>query len=351
MDEIRDPIAAVTHPDPWAYYDRLASTAMHRNEETGMWIAASALDVAAVLGHPAARVRPLDAPVPPHLVGTVAGNIFARLVRMNDTTERAGLKVALESALASVGTVTLDTLCDEAMGRSAAAARSDAALAEWVMSTLPTVVVARAVGVHIDEADSLVAAAGALAAAFAPGAPTVDAGVADAAATMLTAAVDQAVGGTGIAARFASRAAGADRDDVLANLVGLFFQNFDATAGLIGNALAAPAGSTIDDIVRFHPPVHNTRRFVHAPTTVNGCAVNVGDTILLVLAAANRDATNSPVFSFGEGSHACPARSFAPRLAMNALEWTRRHRPALGVSVVGHRPSLNARIPIFATTA
>lgn len=359
MDEISDPITAVTHPDPWSYYERLATTPMHRHESTRMWIASSGADVRAVFADPAARVRPVNLPVPPHLVGTVAGGVFARLVRMTDTDTRASLKFALDAAVASIGTATLDTFCHEALSHGAAiTSRPDAEVADWMMSTLPTLVVARAIGVPLDELEGLDAAAGAVAAAFAPGQPTVDPSSADAAAMMLLAVVDGAMDNrTGIAARFVARAVDADPDDVLANLVGLFFQNFDATAGLIGNMLAAPvdptssgetADATAEHTLRFDPPVHNTRRFVHEPAIVNGCEIGVDDTILLVLAAANRDPSAPPVFSFGDGVHLCPARSFAPRLATNAVAWMRRHRPALVLTVAGHRPSLNARIPVFA---
>jgi len=50
-------------------------------------------------------------------------------------------------------------------------------------------------------------------------------------------------------------------------------------------ALAA----VVSEVTRHDAPVQNTRRFVAAPGDVGGQAMQAGDTVLLVLAAANRD--------------------------------------------------------------
>lgn len=80
-----DPIAAVRHPDPYAYYAVLRSAApVHRFERLGLWavVGSDALDEA--LNEPQAQVRPPAEPVPRFLLGTPAGEVFAALARMND---------------------------------------------------------------------------------------------------------------------------------------------------------------------------------------------------------------------------------------------------------------------------
>src|SRR5262249_57507289 len=67
----RDPIAAVTHSDPYPYYAQLVATRpFHRDDTLGLWVACSAAAVTDVLGHPACRVRPPSEPVPRPLPGS-----------------------------------------------------------------------------------------------------------------------------------------------------------------------------------------------------------------------------------------------------------------------------------------
>src|ERR1700719_3804800 len=61
----RDPIAAVTHPDPYPYYaDLVAYKPIYHDETLGLWVASSANAVSAVLASEICRVRPLAEPVP-----------------------------------------------------------------------------------------------------------------------------------------------------------------------------------------------------------------------------------------------------------------------------------------------
>jgi cytochrome P450 len=97
--------------------------------------------------------------------------------------------------------------------------------------------------------------------------------------------------------------------------------------------------------------VHNTRRWFAAPATIDGVDIGAGDTVLVVLAAANRDRhrDSNESFSFGAGAHRCPASRLAPRIAavtIGALldEWP----GVLGdLRVSGCRSLPNARIPTF----
>src|SRR5262245_35711036 len=80
-----DPMHAVTHPDPYPYYaDLVARCPLHRDDALGLWVASSAEAVMAVLTSERCRVRPPAEPVPAALAGSAAGDVFGRLVRMND---------------------------------------------------------------------------------------------------------------------------------------------------------------------------------------------------------------------------------------------------------------------------
>src|SRR5688572_9313376 len=95
-----DPIAAVTHPDPYPNYAELvARRPLARDEGLGLWVAADARAVTAVLESPLCRVRPPSEPVPNTLLGSPAGDIFGRLVRMNDGSGHSPMKPAVATTL------------------------------------------------------------------------------------------------------------------------------------------------------------------------------------------------------------------------------------------------------------
>src|SRR5262245_65832843 len=80
----QDPITAVTHPDPYAYYASLvAHKPLYYDDRLRLWVASSAAAVTAVLTNDLCRTRPSTEPVPEVRLGSSAADIFRRLVRMN----------------------------------------------------------------------------------------------------------------------------------------------------------------------------------------------------------------------------------------------------------------------------
>src|SRR5688572_5216677 len=99
----RDPVAAVTHLDPYPYYAELVGRSpVHRDDRIGMWVVASAEAVGAVLASEICRVRPPAEPVPRALVGAPAGEVFRHLVRMNDGAAHRALRPAVSATLAGL---------------------------------------------------------------------------------------------------------------------------------------------------------------------------------------------------------------------------------------------------------
>jgi cytochrome P450 len=167
------------------------------------------------------------------------------------------------------------------------------------------------------------------------------------------------------------------RETALANLLGLMSQTYEATAGLIGNALLALARDedmrrraagddallrrVVPEVARHDPPIHNTRRYVAEDCLLAGQALQAGDAILVVLAAANRDPAVNPrphafdparadaaCFTFGRGAHACPGGGIAITLAVIGLQ-ALLAGPLDFDSLAAPRyaRSVNARIPVF----
>ncbi len=98
-----NPVAAVTHPDPYPYYAGLvAERPLYQDDALGLWVASSAAAVTAVLTNDRCRVRPTAEPVPVALVGSAAGEIFGHLVRMNDGAAHGPRKRVVSTTLESL---------------------------------------------------------------------------------------------------------------------------------------------------------------------------------------------------------------------------------------------------------
>lgn len=374
-----DPLAAATHPDPYPYYRELArGRPFHRDAMLMLWVAAGPAEVAAVLSHPACRVRPPGQPVPPPLAQSPAGTLFARLIRMNDGQGHAPLKTVLQRQLATLDLNEVRAAAS-AWARRLPVTRDHAATANRWSSALPVIAIAGWLGLTAadDEttASRIAAQIASFAAAMSPlaGPAEIAAGIEAAVSLQRLPLCD----GTpwALALREQARAAGVDDEAIAANLLGLMVQSCEATAGLIGNTLLwlAHDAAAADDlraavarVLRADPPIHNTRRFMAEDARVCGVPLRRGDAILVLLAAAaTADGTpaNAPApapapapdnpaqhhWTFGHGAHRCPGDALAATLAeatVSAL-LARGIEPAALARAYRYRPSLNARIPHF----
>lgn len=392
-----DAVAAATHADPYPYYAALAAgPALVFDARLGLWLAAGAAAVEAVLGDPHCRVRPPAEPVPAPIAGLDAGSIFGELVRMNDGARHQLPKLALRRALAGVDLAALRA--SAATIAAAAAAGRDLGrpqqLSEW-MFELPVHAVAGLLGFPQRQWPALAAWMADFVACLSPLSSAEQIANANGAAQQLLHSFKELVQscapqpGSLLQAVLREAAdAGWDRAHaILANLVGLLSQTYEATAGLIGNSIvallrqpglddavgAAPERMTertnalVREVGRFDPPVQNTRRFVARAASLCGVDVEAGQTILVLLAAAGRDPAANPrphafllerparrVFGFGHGAHACPGQALAETIAAAAVAEWRRRRPAPDSTLDStpqwawrYRRSLNARIPVF----
>lgn len=388
-----DPIAAVTHPDPYPYYaDLVARTPLYRDETLGLWIAAGAAAVMAVLTSECCRVRPPAEPAPTALLGSPAGDTFRRLVRMNDGPGHGPLKSAIAATLGGIDPT-------QAAEQSSAWARSlanqlvpdePAGVSEFAFQ-LPTYVVASLLGIPRDHLRQTTLWMGDIVRCFAPASSPEQigrggeaaSGLIDLCHSFLTARHSE--GAEGILATLArevKRVGRNDTDVIVANSIGFLFQTYEATAGLIGNTLVALAGQramrdqamvdpgllrdVILEVLRYDPPVQNTRRFLARDGVVAGQDMTTGDGVLVVLAAANRDPAANPsphrfdirrsdrrIFTFGRGVHACPGEMLALTIAHAGIAQVLASDIDLArlAGQVTYRDSVNTRIPLFTRAA
>ena len=380
-------LAAAAHRDPYPYYASLvAGPALLFDAPRKLWVASSAAGVKAVLGNSACHVRPPAEPVPAAIVGSAAGEVFGHLVRMNEGVRHDAPKLALQRFLASVdlARVQVRTEAIAAIQMGQAPLRG-AALSRWAFE-VPVMAVADVLGFAEDELPQVARWMSDFVACLSPvGTPAQLAASAEAASALLarfSELVRDASAHSGSAlARLqheASQVGWHDANALLANAVGLLSQTYEATAGLIGNSIVALATQPgmleamgrepgkllqmINEVSRFDPSIHNTRRFVAGATQVAGVSLQPGDVVLLVLAAAGRDPLcnarpdvflldrpDRDVPGFGRGAHQCPGQALACQIAAAAIKALLMSGQLNAASSFNwqYRPSMNARIPVF----
>lgn len=161
----------------------------------------------------------------------------------------------------------------------------------------------------------------------------------------------------------------------VANLVGLLIQSVHAGRGLLSNALLqalSHAGDSrlqagmleklVMETLRFDPPIQNTQRIAGQDLMVGGHAIRAGQTMLLVLAAANRDPArfvnperfdpdrqgNARHLTHGAGEHACVARHLSAQMTVQVLSRLFRDYPNVRLEEenLSREPLINARLPV-----
>lgn len=232
------------------------------------WIASKDDEVHAVLTSSAFNVRPADELVPKAMQGTPLGAVFERIVRMNDGERHAALRPRVESRLSSW---SLDHVRDVAAQAAYRLAPQD--VAGYTVATL--------VGLR----DPLAAL---------PWIRDFAAGIAAGASADAIAR-----GAAAVAPLMDALPARDDLDDA-ANMLGLLFQTYAATARLLELTLAG----------RTDAPALMTRRYAIEDTNVCGTPIRKGDAVVVLL--------TSPAFHFGAGRHACPGQRIAQTIAQAA---------------------------------
>lgn len=246
--------------------------------------------VRAVLADPAHTVPAPGSGAPPGTMAWLRQNV-ARLSSGPDHARRRDLAVGLLGPL-DPGLLRTGARKTASTIIAAAEHRPFDAMA-LVARRVPSLVLARALGAG--DPDQVAAQLPAVAGAYLPGSP----GNADA---------------DGCVARLTGLLPAGPGEQVAAR-IGLLIQAYAATAGLIGNAVAAgirenhpvPAAELVAQVLRTEPPVRFTQRVTPS-----------GETIALDLTTAGDGPAGH--LAFGYGQHACPGSAYAIALAEGAAE-------------------------------
>ena len=365
-----DPIAAVSHPDPYPYYATLrAQAGVHWFAHRKLWALVRAPLVTEAFHLAQAKVRPPGQAVPSFLQHTRAGDIFSRLARMSDGAAHAGQRERTMLLMRKLSGDLVTRAAAQVMGPVASQWREQmhADSLNHMIGALPVVSVLAALGFAPYSFSTMQASVDTWVAGLSPLAtPTQHVAAIDAMDSLLAVLC----------------ASGVQTIDELAAHVAVLMQPHEATAGLIGAGLLRLAADAElreaaiertlnwthfgEEVLRHDPPIQNTRRVMAADAVFDGTPVHAGDTVLLVLASAARDASlqhDAPdqfqlgrslrsTLPRGAGAHACPGGPAALAIAACAWQHIAEHAGRDGLVALAHgvswRASVNARIPVFA---
>jgi cytochrome P450 len=385
-----NPASAACYPNPYPYYSNLLTGPdLYFDDQLRCWVASRAAVVQEILEHPHCMVRPTTEAVPSAIVGSSAGAVFSQLIRMNDGVRHQQPKFAIQQALAGldVGNVQARSRYFSSLLAARYGLTQACAISVW-MFDLPVYVVGDLLGFGEAELPDLALWMADFVRCLSPLSSTSELDAASTAASALLARLRQMLEAAntqtgsllqGLQTQ-AHLTGWADLDAILANLIGLLSQTYEATAGLIGNSLVAlltrpalqgkiraePALThrLIEEVCRYDPAIQNTRRYVAQPISIAGIKLEAGATLLLLLAAAGRDKLahsaadeflldrpTRRLFGFGHGRHACPGQKLACGIAVSAISTMLELTPQFDPNINWHyRASLNARMPLFTDT-
>ncbi len=356
------------------YQILLAGPALVFDKGLGLWLASRGAVIDEVLENPHCLVRPPPEAVPKAIAGTSAGDVFGKLVRMNEGARHQVGKLVIAQALAAVD------LAEVAASSARFATRLPCDdITAWLFD-LPTYVVADLLGIAHAELSQVALEVAAFVRCLSPLSTPAMLASASTAAQSLHARFAKADDLGSDIRRRAVIAGWRDEEAITANLIGLLSQTHEATAGLIGNSIvtlltqpnlqqrlrADPSltAAFVSEVARFDPPVQNTRRFVAQATSVAGVALQPGDVILLLLGATARDEGANPradqfilereerkLAGFGGGRHMCPGQAIALAIATGAVRHLLTLPLPLDAATLSwtYAPSANARLPRFTT--
>jgi cytochrome P450 len=143
-------------------------------------------------------------------------------------------------------------------------------------------------------------------------------------------------------------ACGGVADETTAARIGALVQACDATAGLVGNAVAAmlrgeltgSAEVILAETLRRNPSVRATRRQAMVATRIGDTEVVAGTVVTLNLATPD---VEDPL-TFGAGPRKCPGRDHAVAIAAGIVEAVCGRR--LAQRDIEYEPSANLRLPV-----
>jgi len=377
--EPRNPLEAATHPNPYPYYAKLvAERPLYWDPDMKLWVASGAEAVKSVMTSSICRVRPNGDPVPKHIKGSPAGDIFQQLVRQNDGQRHSDLREVTAAALSHISTAIDEPSRHRAGALNQSLNPKDGGqkLNDFIFG-LSVYVIADLLNLPESIMPMMCVWVNQLSRCFSPLSTPEQTEEGNAAAARLIDIFKARESGHDKAQGIGG-ARQADKSAEAANQIGFFTQSYEATAALIGSTLLILASNdelhsqilarpqvldgVLDEVLRYDSPVQNTRRFLSVNAAVAGKDMKEDESILVVFGAANRDPSLNPepqsfqplrqnrqMFTFGLGAHACMGADWAKVIAKAGIAQLLH----AGINLkrisqsYAYRRSVNVRVPVF----
>ena len=301
-----------SHPNPYPYYASLLATPLYYDESLGLWIASSAAVIRAIFESHDCVVRPAAEKVPKTLVGSSAGEVFHSLIRMNEGHQHQCGKQILQSTLGSLKYLEHEQKFQQLLERLApSSALQDGSHLNALIVNYPVSAVGILLGFDDSELDSLQQYIADFVRCLSPLSTAEQLVAASQAAQQLQQRFTDLLNNAqakpnSVLANLQSQAHHYDwQSSLIANLIGLLSQTYEASTALFGNCIIAlhqhpelrqhlhqhteELINFVTEVARYDAPIQNTRRFVLNDCTIAHQTLKAGDSILLLLAAGNRD--------------------------------------------------------------
>ncbi|QIQ21399.1 cytochrome P450 family protein [Zophobihabitans entericus] len=293
-------------------------------------------------------VRPVNQKVPKILEGSLAGNVFASLVRMRDDQLQTKIKLAIINSIDQYDVSLLSQQTFTVAKILTLNLKNTQQLNQFI-ADVPICVIAGLFQISERHWPELVNYVRSFIDDVILNPQEERVQQADLATKYLFHIIKKSEGGLLQNLRLGFKQQGIEDDFlVLSNCIGLFFQTADGTSGLLGQMLihysdlkSAPE-DILTEVLSQNPPIKFTKRFPNKETKLTGHAITEEDTLLLDLK------TEQGSVPFGLGEHQCPGSEWAKAISLAAFNYL-RSLPLNSSLFTDYRWKElgNAAIPIF----
>lgn len=364
--------------DPWALYaDMLSNNPVHYDDNNHCWAIYSYSACRQLLEHPGVAI-----PAVQHdALGQFALLIKNKLARLSNDASHSIARHANRLLMSNRHEVSISSIMDRLLLYAGKTQELD--WVEDISKKLPALTLLESFGFYDDDACYILERMNQLTRIMLPAGSESDSILLNTTCEEIYLAIRRKILASGWFSKSVTELSSAHqltREEALeyfsSNLAGLLIQSHDAGRGLISNTLLSiltipgilkntmtedHLRSVATETMRFNGPVHITRRIAKEDITINNIKIKQGSSIILTLAAANRDPehfinphlfdcnrhNNNMHLGFGTGAHHCPGSAFAITLATQACIWLfqKYQQVSLLEKEITYEPLVNLRIP------
>ncbi len=286
------------------YTRQLASNPLHWNEETNTWVAYRYDYCKTILlsGHVCVPEAVIDDNT---LLNEKAILLLRKLVRINNNEQHTIARQAAMLIYNSMKPIVISDILETLL----ADIKENTAF-DWIATIgkkLPVLIILKSLGFSEDDCTFVVDNISSLVKIMSPDKPVQDIEMINSVVDGFYAISEKHINAPGFTDHIPK--GNIDKDELaelfVCNLVGLFIQCYDAGRGLLCNTLLSFVRThdnpglkdifyykrLVTETLRFDPPVHNTRRIAVKDILIGGQLIKAGQSILIVIGAANLDAS------------------------------------------------------------